>query len=261
MNEERFVHEDHPGEEELRQRLEAYASVRLTPSRVASARIRAAIVEEARMRALESTMHGSQHRHRSGPRRMAALLLAAGLTLASAVAVAAGSAPGGPLYGARVWLETATLPADADARALERVRQIEERLVDTERAATAADDNGVAAAVQAYEAAVQSALDEAGTDTTRLERLKAALGVHVTVLETLVQDLPAAAQHGIDRAIEASQKAVNRIDDTQPSGGPDPAGNQPPGQSGNQNKPSNPPEHSMGPDRSESPDATNGAAP
>jgi hypothetical protein len=58
--------------------------------------------------------------------------------------------PGGPFYGARIWLEAATLPANADDRALERVRQIEERLLDAERAAASGDPHALAAAIQAY---------------------------------------------------------------------------------------------------------------
>lgn len=174
------------------------------------------------MRALETTMGGAAHRHGSGSRRSTALLLAAALTLGSAVAVFASSAPGGPLYEARVWLETVTLPADTDARALEQIRQIEDRLVDSERAATAEDGNAVAAATEAYREAVDAAIVEAGTDTDRLDRLEAALGLHVTVLETLADKLPDAAADGIQRAIEASQKAVDKIDRSKPSKDPDP---------------------------------------
>lgn len=217
------MHDDHPGAEELAHRLEAYASVRLSPNRKASARIRTALIEEARMRALEATMGGAAHRHGSGSRRAGALLLAAALTLGGAAAAFAGSSPGSPLYEARIWLETATLPADADARALERIRHIEERLVDSERAAVAEDGNAVAAATEAYREAIDAAVAEAGTDTAKQDRLRAALGLHVTVLETLADRLPAAAANGIARAIEASQKAVNKIDEAKPAKHPDPA--------------------------------------
>lgn len=166
------------------------------------------------MRALESSIGTSPHRHRAGPRRFTALLLAAGLTLATAVAVAAGSAPGGPLYGPRIWLEAAMLPANASDRAVERVRQIEERLLDAERAATSGDAQALAAAIQAYRNAVDEAMAEVGTDAERLARLEEALGHHVAVLEALSARLPDAANDGIDRAIEASQKAVEKIGQT-----------------------------------------------
>lgn len=210
------MQDEHPGMDELAQRLEAYATARLSPSRAASARIRIAVVEEARMRALETSIGSAPHRHRSGPRRLTALLLAAGLVLGSAVAVAAGSAPGGPLYEARIWLESAILPADADARALERVRHIEERLLDAERAAASGDPGALAAAIRAYRDAVAEAMAEVGTDADRLARLEEALGHHVAVLEALSGRLPDAADDGIDRAIEASQKAFDKLVQTKP---------------------------------------------
>ena len=211
MNQERDVQDEHPGMEELARRLEAYASARLSPDHAAAARIRVAVVEEARMRALETSIGSLPHRHRSRSRPVAALLLAAGLTLATAAAVAAGSAPGGPLYEARIWLEAALLPANANDRALERVRQIEERLLDAERAAAGGNPDALAAALAAYNEAVADALAEVGTDADRLARLEESLGHHVAVLEALSARLPDAADDGIDRAIEASQKAVEKI--------------------------------------------------
>lgn len=211
------MHDDHPGTEELGRRLEAYASVRLAPKRAAVKRVRAAVVEEARMRALEDTIGGTPHQHRRGPSRVVALLLAAALTMATAVAVSAASAPGGPLYGARIWLETATLPANADARALERIRQIEERLLDAERAAASGDPNAIAAAIKAYREAVANALGEVGLDADRLARLQAALGNHLAVLGALAEKVPDAAVPGIERALHASQAGVDKIRETKPA--------------------------------------------
>ncbi|MCI0585012.1 MAG: hypothetical protein L0227_19320 [Chloroflexi bacterium] len=210
------MQEDHPGTEELARRLEAFASARLSPDPAAASRIRIAVVEEARMRALETSIGSLPHRHRSRSRPIAALLLAAGLTLATAVAAAAASAPGGPLYGARIWLEAATLPTNADDRALERVRQIEERLLDAERAAAAGNPQALAAAIQAYRDAVDKALAEVGSDADHLARLEEALGHHLAVLGALSARLPDAADDGIDRAIEASQKAVEKLGQSKP---------------------------------------------
>lgn len=252
MNEDRAVHDDHPGAEELARRLEAYASVRLSPNRKAAARIRTALIEEARMRALETSIGSARHSHGSRPRRAVAVLLAAALTLGAAAAVFAGSAPGSPLYEARVWLETVTLPADADARALERIRHIEDRLVDSERAAAAADGNAVAAATEAYREAVDAALVEAGTDTDRLARLEATLGLHLTVLETLADKLPEAAEGGINRAIEASQKAVDKIEKAKPEPGGNNGQGPPDGQPDQPGKPEDPGK----PDASGRPDDT-----
>lgn len=225
------MHDDHPGTEELAGRLEAYASARLSPNRKAAARIRAALIEEARMRALETSMGRGPHRYNAGGRRLVALLAAATLILGSSVAVFAGSAPGSPLYEARVWLENVTLPADADARALERIRQVDERLVDSERAAVAADERGVNAATEAYQAALDAAVNDAGTDPDRISRLEATLGHHVAVLESLADKVPEAATPGIKRAIEASQKAVTKLDKVKSApgsrGNGDPQGGKP----------------------------------
>jgi hypothetical protein len=218
------VNDEHPGTDELARRLEAYASARLMPGGASAARVRAAVIEEARMRALETSIGSRPHRHRTAPRRFTALLLAAGLTLATAVGVSAAATPGGPLYEVRIWLETATLPADVDARALERVRQIEERLVDAERAAASGDPRALAAAIRAYREAVDEAMAEVGTDEARLARLEEALGHHVAVLVALSARLPEAADDGIDRAIQASQNAVDKIVKTKP----EPAATEPP---------------------------------
>ncbi len=216
--------DEHPGTEELAQRLEAYASVRLAPRRGAAARIRANVLEEARMRALESSLE-RRSVFTSGPRRrFIAILMAAALALTAAVSVAAASSAGGPLYGARVWVETALLPADGNARALERIHQIDERILEVERASQSGDSSAVAAAISAYREAVTAALGEVGSDGGRLAHLKAALGLHVVVLETLVDQVPQQALDGITRAIDSSQKAVDKIDKarptTKPGGGP-----------------------------------------
>jgi len=50
----------------------------------------------------------------------------------------------------------------------------------------------------------------------KLVRLEAALGNHVLVLEALADRLPEAAADGISRALEASQKAVEKLEHTKP---------------------------------------------
>jgi hypothetical protein len=217
------VTDEHPGTEELAHRLEAYASARLAPRRGAMARIRASILEEARMRALEARLARRPVFLFGARRRVTAALLAAALLVAAAASVAAASSAGGPLYGARVWLEAALLPADSDARALERIHQIDERVLDVERATQSGDANAVAAAIAAYREAVQSALDEVGDDGLQLAHLKAALGLHVVVLETLAGQVPSQAVGGINNAIDSSQKAVDRINQVTPAhSGPKP---------------------------------------
>jgi len=215
--------------------------------------MRWALIEEARMRNLEAAIGRGRHRHGSGRRRVAALLLAAALGLGTAVVAVAGSGPGGPFYTARIWLNTVALPSESDLRALERIRQIEGLLVDAERAAVSGDHDAIAAAAQAYGDAVEDAVEEVVAEIVadtganeapggnevpapggnevpapggnevpvanddRLVRLEAALGNHVLVLEALADRLPEAAADGIRRALEASQKAVEKLEHTKPS--------------------------------------------
>lgn len=211
MTEDRELRIDHPGAGELAERLEAYASGRLAPNRAAMARIRRGVLEEARVRAVEASIGRGWHRHGRARGRAAAVLLAAAMTLAGGAVALAGVAAGGPLYDTRLWLEAALLPADPDTRALERIHQLEARLLEAERAAAAGDAGAVAAALAAYRAAVEGALAEVGTDADRLAHLEAALGLHVAVLETLASTVPEAAADGIGRALEASQQAVQHL--------------------------------------------------
>ena len=204
------VHEEHPGTDELERRLGAYASARLAPDRIAVTRMRSSVIEEARMRVLDARL---SRRHNSR-RRLAAFAVAATLTLGGAASVAAASNAGGPLYSVRIWLETAAMSPDQTTRALERLHQVDARVVDLERAVSAGDQNAVAAAIDGYRAAVAAAVDEAetGPDNDRLETLKAALGLHLGILERLSHRVPDKAMDAIGHAIDASQKAVDRID-------------------------------------------------
>ncbi|MEO8469903.1 MAG: hypothetical protein ABI573_09575 [Chloroflexota bacterium] len=203
------MHEEHPGTDELERRLGAYASARLAPDRIAVTRMRSSVIEEARMHVLDSRLS----RRRNGRRRLTAFALAATLTVGGAASVAAASNAGGPLYPARIWLETAAMSPDQSTRALERLHQVDARVLDLERAASAGDQNAVAAAINAYRDAVATAVDEAesGPDNDRLETLKAALGLHLAVLERLWHRVPDKDMEAIGHAIDASNKAVDRI--------------------------------------------------
>ncbi|MEO8462539.1 MAG: hypothetical protein ABI555_04960 [Chloroflexota bacterium] len=180
--------------------------------------IRASLIQDARMQSLASTLTPAS---RAGylRRRGVAVLLAASLTIASVAGVSAASTAGGPLYGARIWLETATLPADANARALERLHQIDARAQELEQATRGGNGSAVAAAIAAYRDAIDVALTEAGTDSNHLANLEASLGLHVDVLETIKERAPEQAQGGLGRAIEASSKAVDKIKATHPTHG------------------------------------------
>lgn len=208
------VQEEHPGSDELGRRLGAYASARLAPDRTAVTRMRASVIEEARMHVLDVRLSRGRRRRA----RVAALGLAAVLTIGGAASVTAASTAGGPLYTVRIWLETVALSHDQDTRALERLHQVDARVLDLERAASAGDENAVTAAIEAYRDAVAVAVDEAetGPDRDRLDALKAALGLHLVVLERLSQRVPDPAVQAINHAIDASHKAVDRIDAPKP---------------------------------------------
>ena len=180
--------------------------------------IRASLIQDARMQSLASTLTPAS---RAGylRRRGVAVLLAASLTIASVAGVAAASTAGGPLYGARIWLETAALPADSNARALERLHQIDARAQELEQASRGGNGSAIAAAAAAYRDSVDAALSEAGTVTDHLANLEASLGLHVEVLETIKVRAPEQAQGGLGRAIEASSKAVDKIKANRPTHG------------------------------------------
>jgi hypothetical protein len=204
--------DEHPGSQELGAFLDAYASARLAPRQVAVARIRASLVEEARVRSHRTRMdRGAAMARRRVARRASAGLMAAALVIGGAVSVSAASTPGGPLYGVRLWVETATLPVSADARALVLIRQLDNRAAEIEQAARSGDSNAVAAAAEAYGDAVRAALGEAGTNTDRLTYLESVIGKHVAVLETLTSSVPQRAQAGLGRALSSSQHAVEQI--------------------------------------------------
>ncbi|MES2209233.1 MAG: hypothetical protein V4515_03495 [Chloroflexota bacterium] len=209
------MNDEDPGTEELARRLEAYASARLAPNRLAMGQMRSNLIDEARIRTLEATLSRGTRRHRVR-RRIAAVALAAVLTAGGAATVAAATTAGGPLYQARIWLETAALSMDADTRALERLHQIDARVLELERAATAGDQNGITAAIDAYRDAVAAAVAEIGNYGDRLKSLKAALGLHLVVLQTLSERVPKPAMDAIKHAIEASHRAVERIDASSP---------------------------------------------
>jgi len=212
---------------ELEQRLDAYARARLNIAPEAAARIRGRLMLEARQalggtattqvltlvgaRANPRTRGGMRTRVRRG----SALLLAAGLAVGVLAGTAAAATPGGPLYGARVWVEEMTLPADPTERAAAELRRLETRLVEIQAAARSGDRGAVAAAIAAYGQIADEALAEAGTDASRLDLLRIALDRHLAVLRAVAATAPAQAseaiQRNIDRAVEHNDATLVKI--------------------------------------------------
>jgi len=215
------------GDDELDWRLHAYVAARLSPTPEASRRLRGAVVaraaDAAAIRAFEAerlAMQAAQRREaqrglagflRLHTRGGAAAFLAASVFFGSSVAVLA-AAPSSPFYGTRIWLETALLPASADARAAAQVDHLEARVEDAEHALGGGDPNGAATALSAYITELQAAIADANGDPARLAALRSALDAHVLLLEQLEANAPASAQNAIHTAINDSRKATKDID-------------------------------------------------
>lgn len=207
-------------DDELTRRLEAYAQARLSPETSATTRMRAEVMAAAR-REVEPP-HVGADRSRSAWRRPMALLLAAGLTLAVGVSSVAGAQPGGPLYGARIWAETLTLPSAASERAGAEIRRLDARLAEAAAATASGDTNAANAALEAYSAIVTEATEGVGGSVAAAARLDAGVRSNMDVLTILANQvrLPEKARDAIRKAIERSDSALDELH------GP-PAGNPP----------------------------------
>ena len=231
---------------ELARRLEAYAQARLAPNPAAVARIRARVILEARTQ-LEGASAAATIEHPTPIgwaraarrfRRGAAVLLAAALSLGAVGGAAFAAQPGGPLYGARLWIEAATLPSDPAARTTADVNRLEARLGEVLRAARDGNEQAIAAALAAYEDVVTDALGAAGTNDALLAKLDEVLAKHLAVLNGLLEKVPEQARKGIENAIDKSDNALDKAGGQGSQGG-----GQGGGQGGNPNpeRTSNPP--------------------
>ena len=219
-------------DDELARRLEAYADARLSPSLSATSRMRAQVMAAAHRQAALARVDDDRTRVLAAPmqldrtrmdrtrqpawRRPLTALLAAGLTLAVGVGSVAAAQPGGPLYGARVWAETLTLPANASERAQAELRRLQDRLAEA-AAATAAGDLGAAqAALDAYGTIVDEATNDLGNDVAAAATLEKGVRSNIDVLAVLVNRAPnerakEAIQAALQRAVELSDAAANKI--------------------------------------------------
>ncbi len=236
MNEHR--QDDELTDRMLLARLQAYADAELGADPAGLARIRTSVLAEAARRvdrpaSVWARLFGRVGRsgaRGSGAgarpvlvRRPGLALVAASLAVVLLAGVAAaGSAPGGPLYGARLWLETATLPADPAARTDAELVRLEERIGEATAAAQSGNGAAVAAALEAYRATVDSTVVAADGDVTRQQRLESVLEQHQVVLETLVAKLSAKANgkasEAIRRALDKSTQTIDRIMTETPRG-------------------------------------------
>lgn len=208
-----------PMNDELERILAAYAEARLAPDPRATAATRARVIREAEFAFVAASEAAAERaaraaRRRAGWRRFGVRygLLAAVLTLSVAFAgVALASEAGDPLYGLRVWLETATLPSGGDARAIAEIERLDARVVELTEAVASGNENAAAAAAAAYRSIVDEAVLGAAGDGKRQMLLEDALSRHVEVLTALLDKVPSSARGSIENAIGESGKAIEKI--------------------------------------------------
>lgn len=201
--------------DELERQLARYARVRLDPTPAQSRRARAAAMEAAWRRRLEPAVDRTGASRR-GPfagwpvRRLGASLAAAvlaGLLVGSATFAA--SRAGGPLYEARVTLESMTLPTDPDARVEAELAMAQTRLAEIVDASGRGDEGALSAALAAYG---QSLDDLGATSGAPADRALEAIQFHRAVLLRLVGTAPEAALGGLRNALDHSTGVIDRLD-------------------------------------------------
>jgi hypothetical protein len=205
MDNDRMPDRD-PEDDELARRLEAYAEARLSPSRSATARIRTQVMAAAAEIAARPTVM-----RRPAWRRPLSALLAACLTLALAVGSVVAAQPGGPLYGARIWAETLSLPSSAAERATAEIGRLQERLAEAAAATAAGDTNAADAALGAYNTIVGEATTRADGSAAANATLDTGVRRNIEVLTVLVERVPEPARAAIKHAIERSNSAVDGL--------------------------------------------------
>lgn len=252
----------HPGDALVERRLREYAAARLEPDPTAMARVRAVLVAEARraavVREAEVVARAAYERSAAAPdptpgrrwpfaswgtpRAVVAFGLAVLVGLTGGASVFAASRAGGPLYEARLWVESATLPADPDARLQAELARALDRLAEASDAYARGDAQALEAALVAYSAIVDEAVMGV-SDATGLARAGLAVEHHRSILAALQAKVPPRAAAAIADALEHSDRAIDALGGLK-GGGPGAA------------PPAERPEPTRGPDPSQRPDRT-----
>ena len=248
------------GDMRLRQRLETYADVRLTPDLAATSRMRARVLAHAHRRAdlvradaglrivdPSASLTTGERRLRRGRRTAIALVAAALLAGGMVGGAAASSGPGGALYEARLWVEWAMLPTEPPARAVAELGRLADRLREAEAAAARGDQSATSSALAAYERIMNEASSAtvAAGDPVAAAALETGLARNVEILRALIGEVPSRADQAIsaalERAIERSNGAIHAVGSiqrptpTDKGGGGTDAGGQTGGSSGGTN--------------------------
>ncbi len=221
--EDEYVEVATPGDMEVYRRLDAFADARLAPDPAAMRRIRAFVVAAASTRADEllaalpvagaSTSPARMREERSGRRlsRAATALLAASLTLSIGAGSAFAARPGGPLYDARLWVESVTLPGTGVARAEAQLDRLEARLAEVEAALQAGDAAAAEAALEAYADIVAELDAQVGADPSIGADVGDEVSRHLAVLDALVGRVPPQASDALQHARDRSDNALDHI--------------------------------------------------
>jgi uncharacterized protein DUF5667 len=227
------------GDALLRRRMDAYAELRLSPDLATSARIRARVLAVAHRRAdlaradaaltiVTAATPPSKTAIRGGHRWGRALvgLLAASLVFGATAGSVFAARPGGPLYEPRLWLETLTLPSDPSERALAELDRLEQRLAEAADAVRSGDTAAAAAALEAYATIMEQATSAAiaAQDEVAAAVLETGVGHNLDVLRALILALPdqaaGAIERAVQRAIDRSDRTIDKIERGQPGSGP-----------------------------------------
>jgi hypothetical protein len=202
-----------PGETEVARRLGAYAEARLTPTDEAVGRMRASVTAAPRATSEGATQRAAAPIARSRWRRPVAVILAACLTVAVLLGGAAVSTrPGAPLYGAGLWMEGATLPAQLVARAQSEIERLERRIEEARFAAAAGDAGAATASLVAYSTIVTETGAEVADDASARVAVVAALGRHLPILLGLVDAVPDDAEDAATAAFESCTMTLDALD-------------------------------------------------
>lgn len=211
---------------EVVRRLEAYADLRLSPSLAARTRVRTAVMQVANAQAAMIAVAVAAERARPTPipapfaslrstppawRRPFAALAAATLTLGLLAGSVLASNAGGPLYGARLWVEQASLPASGTARARGEVQRLDHRLEEVQQASAAGDEPATEAALTAYSAILSEATSASANDAAAATTVETAVTRHVVILTTLADRVPGPARAAIQTALASSTIALDDL--------------------------------------------------
>jgi len=203
--------------EELERELRTYASARLSPDRLASHRMRTAVMEHARTATPVGLAAPVPHRLdvlsalRVGTRRLAPFALVAALAVGAGSVAGAAATPGGPLYPARVWVETVLLPAGGEARSDAQQALLNERINEISGALGAGNDGAADAASDAYDQEVDQALAQAAQDRAALLQLRATVARHLAHLQSLAKPNDKAGGQ-LQRLIASTRETLASID-------------------------------------------------